>query len=655
MRRVRPERPLASPLVLVVAAALAGGVLLAAAPARAADVTGSVDGVQVRDGSLEFLLTAPAGSTTVPVDPASVVVTVAGRPTDAIAVPAQGDRVLRRLVLLIDVSGSMKGRGITAATAAADGLVRAVAPDVEVGLVTFDDTATVVVPPTRERVTIRSALAGLTAKDETALYDGVGAALAALGPVGDRTVVLLSDGGDTVSLATLQTTTQQLGASGVRAEVVGFRTDETQDTVLATLASAGHGHVTTAQDQDGLTRAFGAVATTLASQVQVSADLPTDLGGEQDVQVSATAGADRLLATTQVRLPVVVPDGASAPAPAPRADAVAIAAGVPALFATPWPAVAAFALLGVVLVYLLSGLAGRARPRTRLEQIAFFGISGRPIPRPQDQLDTVHQRGQALLDVAERFVRRRGLEDGLALLLDRADLPWRPHEYLVLRVAGAMAALAVAVVLGDSWALSVVALPVGWFVVTAYVRWRARSRIARFADQLPDALALVASSLQTGFSLHQALDAVSRDTTDPLRGQFSRAMAENRLGADLEDALDRVATRMDCEDLAWTVMAIRIQRQVGGNLASTLRTTTSTLRERSSLRRQVQALSADGRVSAYVLLALPPLLGLGLLVISPDYVSALWTEPLGLLMLAVATAGMVLGSVWIRQLVRVEM
>ena len=153
---------------------------------------------------------------------------------------------------------------------------------------------------------------------------------------------------------------------------------------------------------------------------------------------------------------------------------------------------------------------------------------------------------------------------------------------------------------------------------------------AAFAEQLPDVLQLIAGSLQSGFSLPQALDAVVREDTQPSTGEFSRALAEVRIGADLEDALDRVADRMDSADLRWTVMAIRIQREVGGNLAEVLLDNRGTMRERAFLRRHVRALSAEGRLSAYILVVLPVLVGIWLFISSPSYMRPLYTTPAGL-------------------------
>ena len=122
---------------------------------------------------------------------------------------------------------------------------------------------------------------------------------------------------------------------------------------------------------------------------------------------------------------------------------------------------------------------------------------------------------------------------------------------------------------------------------------------------------------------------MARDAAEPAAKEFSRALAESRIGSDISDALEHVAVRMESENMRWAVMAIRIQREVGGNLADTLRTTAATLREREMLKRHVRALSAEGRLSAYILIALP----IGVLLFSMwsnyDYVSLLWTTAAG--------------------------
>ena len=182
----------------------------------------------------------------------------------------------------------------------------------------------------------------------------------------------------------------------------------------------------------------------------------------------------------------------------------------------------------------------------------------------------------------------------------------------------------------------------------------ARRRAAKLERQLPDILLLLASSLSTGFSLPQAMDAVAKDVSEPAAKEFARVIAETRIGSDLESALERMAVRMDSDNMRWTSMAIGIQRQVGGNLAETLRTTAATLREREYLRRHVRALSAEGRLSAYILIALPIALFVYEVNVNRSYISLLWTTVLGWIMLVGAVILMAIGVFWMSKAVKVE-
>jgi Flp pilus assembly protein TadB len=179
-------------------------------------------------------------------------------------------------------------------------------------------------------------------------------------------------------------------------------------------------------------------------------------------------------------------------------------------------------------------------------------------------------------------------------------------------------------------------------------------RRASFGEQLPDMLQLIASALRAGFSLAQAIDAVVREDVQPIAGEISRALGEVRLGGNLEDGLDAVANRMDSDDLRWTVTAIRIQQGVGGNLAEILLTIAGTIRERAFLRRHVRALSAEGRLSAYVLVALPVVIGIWLFVSASQYMRPLYTTPIGELMLGAAIVLVVLGAFWMRHMINIK-
>jgi tight adherence protein B len=164
----------------------------------------------------------------------------------------------------------------------------------------------------------------------------------------------------------------------------------------------------------------------------------------------------------------------------------------------------------------------------------------------------------------------------------------------------------------------------------------------------------MSGSLAAGLSLAQSVDTIVREGVEPISSEFKRVLVETRLGVNLEDALEGVAERFDSKDFGWVVMAIRIQRQVGGNLAELLDTVAATMREREYMRRQVAALAAEGKLSAWVLGGLPPAFLLYLLVTNRDYVMVLFTEPMGWLMLAGASLLLGVGVFWMSRMVKVE-
>jgi tight adherence protein B len=200
------------------------------------------------------------------------------------------------------------------------------------------------------------------------------------------------------------------------------------------------------------------------------------------------------------------------------------------------------------------------------------------------------------------------------------------------------------------------AMLAGLAVAAAVVAVTVRSdrRKAAFAEQLDDILALLASNLRAGHSLPQALDSLTGDIEEPASSEIIRAVTQVRVGRDLTEALSDVAERMDSDDFRWITQAIAIHRQVGGNLAEVLDTVANTIRERGQVRRQVASLSAEGRLSAYVLIALPFFVVLFLSLVNPGYLAVFTATAIGWAMLAVAAVLLVVGIFWLRATVKVE-
>jgi tight adherence protein B len=188
----------------------------------------------------------------------------------------------------------------------------------------------------------------------------------------------------------------------------------------------------------------------------------------------------------------------------------------------------------------------------------------------------------------------------------------------------------------------------------AVVNGKRDRRQSAFADQLDDALHLMASSLRAGHSVLRALDAVSRDAQAPTSVEFSRVVNETRVGRDVNAALEEVAERTGSRDFAWVVQAIAIHREVGGNLAEVLDRVSTTIRERNALRRHARSLSAEGRMSGLVLMLMPVAVFFLMSAISPTYFDTVTGTSTGVLMIVVAVVLLLLGGLWLRALVKVR-
>jgi tight adherence protein B len=183
---------------------------------------------------------------------------------------------------------------------------------------------------------------------------------------------------------------------------------------------------------------------------------------------------------------------------------------------------------------------------------------------------------------------------------------------------------------------------------------RAGRRQAAFADQLDDSLQLMAGSLRAGHSLLRAVDSVSQEAASPTSEEFARIVNETRVGRDLNDALDEVAARMGSEDFVWVAQAIAIHREVGGNLAEVLDAVSHTIRERNAIRRQVKALSAEGKLSAIVLMALPFGVTGFISLTNPAYLARFTESFMGYALLATAGVMLLIGGLWLKKTVKIK-
>lgn len=296
------------------------------------------------------------------------------------------------------------------------------------------------------------------------------------------------------------------------------------------------------------------------------------------------------------------------------------------------------------------GIAERARRKHEMLAELLDAELAEPAGEPERLTELVDRVG----GFAERMLGHTSVAMRLTQALTRAGWALRPGEFgavlALAMVAGGMVLwLLTGSVLG--FVLGAAAVGIG---LPLEVGRRGRRRIRRVEEQLPTVLSLLASSLDSGASVLHAMELIVEEGDAPISDEFSRVVAETKVGRPLLESLEGMAERIGSRDLDWTVEAIRIQHQTGGKLADTLRVLAGFMRARVEVRGEVRSLSAEAKISARVLTGLPIAIALYLFTFRRSYLEPLFTTTMGQVMIAAAVTGLVVGTLWMRRLVRVE-
>jgi tight adherence protein B len=624
-------------LARTVTALTAVGMVLLPGSALAAD--GSITHVEASPGTLQVLVSVPADAE---VDLDGVTVTVDGKRAIAKAVAADSDTALRRTaVLAIDTSMSMEGSRFAAAKIAAREFINTVPDNVSIGIVTFAGDVTTVLSPSQDRDAALGVLDGLTLTKQTRLYDGVIQAVEVAGTEGQRSLLVLSDGADTGDTP-IATATAAIEDAEVLTDVVALEQSGNALEALQQLATAGQGQVISS-DPEALQAAFAAEAEVLARQVLVTATLP--------------AGFDQTEATIKVTLPTSAGSVAAEAFSSVTPAAPQVTAGDTSWTPPSWAQYAGPGILALGLFLLAMMLMPRREAVVKVEdRVTLYAESQTAGGRDQGaRLDTDVTFAAAKETAANVLRHNKDLDTRISTRLQAAGSELKSSEWLLVHGGIFFLAGLLGLLLGKgNLLIGFFFLAAGLFGPWLYLGLRRSRRRKAFNAGLPETLQLMSGSLAAGLSLAQSVDTIVREGTEPIASEFRRVMVETRLGVTLEDAMEGVAERFDSKDFEWVVMAIKIQRQVGGNLAELLDTVAATMREREYMRRQVSALAAEGKLSAWVLGGLPPLFMIYLLLTNYDYVIVMFQEPLGWAMLIGAATILAVGVFWMSRLVKVE-
>jgi tight adherence protein B len=304
-------------------------------------------------------------------------------------------------------------------------------------------------------------------------------------------------------------------------------------------------------------------------------------------------------------------------------------------------------LVGAVSFLVFRG-GGASRTTDRLD--ALVGRGGRPKDSSTDLLikQALHEvnRQNLLERLTPEFFR-------VSKMFEQADVKLKPSALFGVALGFALVGGLISTVL-----VNIYVAPVGaglmFSLPFVWLWWKRNSRLKKFAAQLPEAMELVARALRAGHSLAAGLQVVSGESPDPIAKEFGRVYEEQNLGISLEDALAHMCERVPNLDLRFFVTSVNIQRQTGGDLAEILDRIGHVIRERFKILGQVKALTAEGRLSGVVLIAMPIGLFLMMLHMKPDYIELLWTDPMGVRMSIGAIILMLIGSYAIKKIVDIK-
>ncbi|MFZ6002382.1 MAG: type II secretion system F family protein [Actinomycetota bacterium] len=589
-------------------------------------------------------------------DLTDLVVREADRVVDASTAVPLSDQQSLGIVLAIDTSGSMReGALIERVLEAVTAFVADKATSDQIAIVTFDAEVRLLQDFTTSEEQLNAAIEkiALSRLPGTAAYDGIvrASALFSEDTTLQPNVVVFSDGEDTASAlsadrarASVENIGGALFAMGV--ENAGFD-------VLQEIAADTGGSSAVADDPAGVGALFEGVQSTLRKQYVVtyestatSGTLPLTLSvGNQQARAEFVVGGSQGGAASLRPQVVDKPSG-----PAFLRDSTGLWIGL--------------GLLVLALITAVVSLGDTFFGRDDSLNTALQPYSEGYVAAAEfDEDDGGDGKGQSFaqtqllqraVQATGQFAERQGFLTKIEGQLERANLPLRPAEAIFFYFVGVVVIALVLVALTQNAFVALLGTIGAAIVPPAVLAFLARRRQRQFDSLLPDTLQLLASTLRAGYSLMQGVEAVSQEVSEPVGRELRRVVTEARLGRPLEESLDGVAKRMDSGDFAWAVMAIRIQREVGGNLAELLVTVAETMTERERLRRDVNALTAEGKISAIVLTILPVGLGLFIYSVNPGYMDPLFDQTIGKILLGGAAGLMLFGFWWMKKTIEID-
>jgi len=539
----------------------------------------------------------------------------------------------KSVVLAVDRSQSMRGQAMADASRAARAFVAAKPRGDRVAIVAVGKRALQLTGFSSATIDVDAALRGIEVDrvQGTALYDAIVLSADALAAetLASRVLILLTDGQEVSSEATLETAIAAARKAGVTVYPIAIESPSFSPEPLKRLAEATGGRYSGARDSGALVAVYTSIAEELKRTWQLT------------YTTSARPGEEVRLAGAGTSTTTIIPGRSSVVRTVDSALPDAVFGVGPLLTA----------LLAGVSIFLAGLFALRAPHGAQIRRRLAPHLGQKERTSSRGPVQERFATASAVLRATESAFGHLKLWHSLHRLLVRADLPLRTVELayisvgtgllpgLLFALAGAPSLVILAVMVGGG------ALPIG------VVWWKARRRLNALDDQLPDILTTLAASLKAGHSFRQGIQAVVDEGMPPASEEFKRVLTETSLGRPMDDALAEMAERVGSENLSFVVTAVTIQRQVGGSLAGIFDMVAEAVRNRQQFARKIRSLTASGKMSAYVLLGLPFFIAGALTLMNPEYMSPLYHSSVGHMLIAGGMTMMFFGSLILRKIV----
>jgi tight adherence protein B len=548
----------------------------------------------------------------------------------------------KSVVLVVDRSRSMAGQPLVDATAAARSFVAAKPPEDRIAVVTYATQVVALTGFSTATIDADTALRSIAVDSivGTKMNDGVvlSSHLLAAEQLQSRVIILVTDGNETESEATLDDAIAAAEEAGAKVYVVGIESDRFNPEPLKHLATETGGTYYGAASSAVLTQVYYSIAQDLKRTWQLEYMTNARPGDQLDLNVKFPGGDSVTQTVTAPGQAPPAPEGASPVLPA-------------FFYTSDWGLPV---LAGVVgLLALLAVAFALAAPRGSW-------LKGRLAPHVQSHKRQVIKRERESRKVALFAPLFRATESvfgqfrhwkKLDQVLQRADVPLKAAEFAYIMLAAALVAGFVAAILEPPvWAIAL-AVVGGALIPYLVVLQKARKRLQAFEDQLPDILVTMAASLKAGHSFRQGMQSVVDEGVDPAHREFKRVLTEARLGRPMDDALTEMALRIGSKNFEFVMSAVTIQRQVGGSLAGLFDMVADTVRQRQQFRRKIKGLTAMGRMSAYVLVGLPFVVGAAIYLINREYMEPLFYTSTGHKLILLVFVMMGIGSAILKKIV----